>query len=86
MKNPASSRAKGLIAKIHSEGYCCLNGYLGLCRARGETPQAMAEFIGVSPDAIWHHYRRLKQGKIPCQQHSDCLTPIVEAIQKEKAP
>lgn len=86
MKNPASSRAQGLVARIHSEGYCCLNGYLGLCQARGEKPADMAEFIGVSPDTIWHHYRRLKQGKVTCQTRSDCLTPIIEVVQKEKAP
>lgn len=85
LKNP-HSMAQGLVARIHSEGYCCLAGYLQLCQARGEKPADMAEFIGVSPDAIWHHYRRLKQGAVSCQEKSDCLKTIIEAIQNEKGP
>jgi hypothetical protein len=75
-----------LLAKIQSEGYCCLNGYLRLCKARGERPVAMAQNFRIRPDIIWHHFRRLDQGKIACQQYSDCLGPIIEEIQKDKAP
>lgn len=86
MTTNLTSRGKSVLAKIHSEGYCCLKGYLGLCRARGESAQGMAENLSISPDAIWHHYRRLKQGAHTCQGLKDCLQPVIDAIQNDKAP
>lgn len=75
-----------LLAQIQSEGYCCLNGYLRLCKARGETPMSMAFNFKIKPDIIWYHYRRMAQGRLECQQYSDCLSPIIDEIQKDKAP
>lgn len=80
------SRKDGLLAKIYSEGYCCLNGYLRLCKARGEKVRGMAENIEISTDALFHHYRRLEKGKIPCQGFSDCLGPVIKEIENEKKP
>ena len=77
-----TSRSEGVKAKIYSEGYCCLFGYLSLCKTRGETPKAMAAFIDKSPNIIWHHYRNLAAGKITCERKSDCLDSIIEEIKK----
>ncbi len=82
MSNNASSRGKGLLAKIHSTGYCCLKGCLELRRANGESAYALAEDLDVSPDTIWHHYRRLKQGKLTCQQQKNCLAPVIAETEK----
>lgn len=73
-----------IYATIHSEGYCCLAGYLRLCRARGETVPAMAANFGISPHNLWHHYRRLEKEKLKCQNFSDCLQPIIDEILLER--
>lgn len=76
-----------LAAKIHSEGYCCINGYLRLCQARNESVPAMARFIEISPDTLWYHYRQLEQGKNKCMNWSTCLTPIITELEAiKKAP
>jgi hypothetical protein len=66
--------------KAFSEGYCCLWGYLKLCRARGETRKSMSEFSGLSVETIKNHYRRLKRGEHSCQEYPDCLRPVIEDI------
>ena len=81
-----TARNEWLVARIHAEGYCCLNGYLRLCRARDEPVPAMAENIGVSPDALWYHYRKLAEGKRPCQKQSECMSTIIQEIEAEKKP
>ena len=75
-----SSRKAWLIAKVASEGYCCIHGYLRLCKARDETPKAMAENIGMSPDTIWYHYRNPPA----CQKQMTCMAPIIQIIENEK--
>ena len=79
-------RSHWLTARIYSEGYCCLHGYLALCKARGETPSSMAKNIEVPIRTIHHHYRCEKAGNRPCAGKSDCLKPVIEELQKEKAP
>ena len=81
-----TSRTDGLLAKIYSEGYCCLNGYLRLCKARGETASGMAENIGISPHTLWYHQRKLTQGKLTCHKTPDCLDTVIVQIQAEKIP
>lgn len=76
-------RGPTLFAKIASEGYCCLHGYLRLCRARGETVPNMAEFIGMHRYTLYYHYRRLAAGKIPCQKISFCMLPVITVIEAE---
>ena len=76
-----------LKAKILSEGYCCLYGYLALCRERGETVINMAKHINISPDALWYHYRKLDDinSKEPkCHRYKECLDPIVQELLTEK--
>ena len=73
-------RAGKLLAKIYSEGYCCLKGYLELCRLRGETPKGMGENLDVSAWRIQYHYRLMKQGKHVCQNKGDCLKPIIAEL------
>lgn len=76
-----TSRKNWLSAKIVSEGYCCLNGYLRLCRLRGENANGMAKNIGMSPDTIWYHYRKLDRKNGPvCQKQTDCMGPVLEII------
>lgn len=87
MNDPTKhSLANRMLSKIHSEGYCCMWGYLTLCRERGETPQGMAENLGALPHTIRHHYRQIKAGKCSCSGKTDCLRPIIEELQKTKAP
>jgi len=78
-----SPRSHWLIAKIHSEEYCCLYGYLKLCKARGEKVVDMADNIGISPDALWYHYRRLEVGAVQCSRLSNCMKPLIEEIKGE---
>jgi len=80
------ARKKWLLDLIYSEGYCCLHGYLRLCRARDEAVKDMAENIGLSKLALWYHYRELKQNRRPCMQKSDCLLPIIEEIENASRP
>jgi hypothetical protein len=71
-----------LLRIIYTEQYCCVAGYLELCKARGETVKGMAETAGITADAIWYHLRNLKCGKTTCLGRSDCLRPIIEEIKK----
>jgi hypothetical protein len=71
-----------MMPKVASEGYCCIFGYLRLCRARGETKKSMSEWSGISFETLKNHYRRLKRGEHSCQKYSDCLLPVVEDIQR----
>jgi len=77
-----SYRTVWLAAKVASEEYCCVHGYLRLCKARGETPKSMAENLGVSPHTIWYNYRKLFAGNLTCAHHSDCMLPTIEEIEK----
>lgn len=72
-----------LFAKISFEGYCCMHGYLRLCRARGESVPGMAAFIGMHRYTIYYHYRRLAAGKTKCQKISFCMLPVIEVIEAE---
>lgn len=79
-------------AKISTEGYCCMHGYLRLCKARGENVPDMAKWLGMHRFTLYYHYRRLKNNQHPCQKLSTCLMPIIEVIEndpdllKEKGP
>lgn len=77
-----TSRKNWLSAKVASEGYCCLNGYLRLCKLRGETAEGMAKNIGMSPDTIWYHYRKLPtvNGAV-CQKQMECMKPVIDIIE-----
>lgn len=82
-----SSRKIWLVAKVANEGYCCPNAYLRLCRARGESVRAMAKNIGMSPDAIWYHYRKMNSDAVKgpvCQRFSDCMDVVVTEIEDER--
>lgn len=81
-----TSRKHWLIAKVASEGYCCLRGYLVLCKERGETVQDMAKNIGISPDALWYHYRKFETASKPpgCMRQKDCLDSIIQELMLEK--
>ena len=81
MKN---ARMDNLQAKIFSEGYCCLHGYLRLCSARGEKVPNMAEWIGMHRYTLYYHYRALAQGKRPCQKLTTCLLPVVVTLEQER--
>lgn len=82
-----SSRKNWLIAKISSEGYCCLNAYLRLCKARGESVKDMAANIGMSPDALWYHYRKMEGENPPvCQRFSDCMDEVITGIEAASSP
>lgn len=82
-----TARSESLLAKIQSQGYCCLKGYLELCRARGQKATDMAPYIGISEHTLWYHYRRLDAGKMTCKRFSDCLKPVIDEISAQsKAP
>ena len=81
-----TTRKEWLTAKIASEGYCCLNGYLRVCAARGESVVEMAANIEQSPHTLWYHYRKLREGKLPCLKHGDCMQPLLDEWAKENPP
>lgn len=81
-----TSRKHWLIARVGSEGYCCLNAYLRLCRARGESVKDMAINIQMSPDTIWYHYRKLAAGTgdhPKCQKILGCMDEVVSSIEAD---
>jgi hypothetical protein len=73
-----------LAPKVFSEGYCCMHGYLRLCKARGEKIKDMAEYISVSASTLDHNYRMFNKGERSCKNYSDCMKPIIEEIEREK--
>lgn len=77
-----TSRTIWLNSKIASQGYCCLYGYLALCRERGETVKNMAKNIGISQDALWYHYRKFDYGAKPpkCQRVQECLDDVIQEL------
>jgi len=77
------ARKKWLLDLIYSEGYCCLHGYLRLCKARNETVKDMAENIGLSKLALWYHYREYAQNRRPCTKKPDCMLPIILEIEAD---
>jgi hypothetical protein len=82
-----SSRKTWLIVKVANEGYCCPNAYLRLCAARGESVKDMARNIGISPDALWYHYRKLRANNAAspvCQRFLDCMDTVVKEIENDK--
>ena len=82
-----TSRSNWLTAKVVSEGYCCLHGYLRLCKARDEKVRDMAKNINISPDALWYHYRNTRHNCGPvCQRFSDCMGSVIQIIEDEKKP
>lgn len=84
-----TSRSEWLVARVINEGYCCVNAYLRLCKARGESVEAMAKNIGMSPDTIWYHYRKIKNGDLTapkCRRFSDCMNSVIKEIEDEKNP
>jgi hypothetical protein len=66
-----------IFPKVASEGYCCLYGYIGLCRARGETKAQMASWLKVGFWTMKYHFRLFNSGRHQCQGYSDCLKPII---------
>lgn len=76
--------SKALLPKIAAEGYCCVNGYLRLCQARGESRKSMCENLALSRDTLSHNYQMLAKGKRPCMKFSDCMEPIIREILDEK--
>lgn len=74
-----------LFKRIVNEGYCCIKGYLHLCKARGETPKSMGKFLQMSPGVIRYHYRLDKANPYKCQNHPECLQGVVSELKTEKS-
>lgn len=76
--------------KILREGYCCMHGYLELCKARGETVITMAVNLELHPkgqerktrELIWREYRKNPH----CCGFKDCLQPVIQELKNEKKP
>jgi len=66
---------------IASEGYCCIYGYLRLCKARGETKKEMASWLKISVNTLKTNYQLLSQGRHVCQKYKDCLEPIIQELE-----
>lgn len=77
-----TSRTHWFASKIASEESCCPAGHLRLCLARGETPNGIAENLGLSPHTIWYQLRKLRKSEIKCQRRSDCMKGIIDEIKK----
>ncbi len=70
-----------LLPFVASEGYCCIHGYLRLCKARNEQQKEMADNAGLSLRTIKYAYQHLREGRHECQRYSDCLSPIIKDIE-----
>ena len=79
MKN---ARTDKLEARVASEGYCCISGYLRLCRARGEKVRAMSQWIDLHRYTLYYHFRELAKGNRPCMKRKDCMEPIIAELTK----
>lgn len=77
-------RMERLDAKIANDEYCCMWGYLELCRARGERPRDMAKTVGLHRYTIYYHYRKLAAGDYSCPGRGACLRPVIEELWAEK--
>lgn len=71
-----------MLAKVALEGYCCMNGYLGLCEARGEKRREMADWLDVNPKTLDHHYQQRAKGKTVCMGYSSCMKPLIEELKQ----
>lgn len=83
--DPKAFHTQKLESKALAEGYCCIFGYLRLCKARNERVKDMAKFINMGPNVIWRHYRLLKAGEHMCKTRSDCLNGVIQTIEAENA-
>lgn len=81
-----NARSHNIHAKIASEGYCCVWGFLNLCKARGQTPSTMMPFLGLSRLTFYHHNRKLQNGLYTCEGKPDCLKETIEQIRAEVSP
>lgn len=79
------SQHSSFYSKILDEQYCCMHGYIGLCKARGETAAGMAENLNVPKRTVEHHRTLFDRGRHICQERHDCLKNVI-AIIKEKGP
>jgi hypothetical protein len=70
-----------LLPKIASEEYCCVYGYLRLCKARGESYAEMAKSMKVSYWTIKYNFRKMREEKFVCQQYSDCMKSSIEEVE-----
>lgn len=73
-------RNHNIHAKIASEGYCCIWGYLKLCEVRGQKPADMMPFLGLSRLTFYHHKRKLDNGVYSCERKPDCLADTIEEL------
>lgn len=75
---------RGVLAGVLSEGYCCIYGYLRLCKARGEKPEQMAENLGVTKKPIYRFYKLMEEpnSRITCQRWKSCMKADIEAVEK----
>lgn len=79
-------RNHNIHAKIASEGYCCIWGYLKLCEVRGQKPSDMMPFLGLSRLTFYHHKRKLDNGVYSCERKPDCLREAIEQISINPTP
>lgn len=84
INQPPRSQKNIFYARIASDDYCCLYGYLRLCLARGQDAASMAEYTGVHINTVRYHLRRMKDEKIKCQKRGiNCLIPDILEIEKK---
>jgi len=72
-----------LRAKTISEGYCCVWGFLALCRARNQSPASMMQHLGLSRLTFYYHDRKAQKGGYSCENRADCLKPVIGEITGE---
>lgn len=77
-----------LVPLVASEGYCCLYGYLKLCRERGEKPKDMAKNMGVAHSTIVYNYGKIADGRKShtCRKLPECLMPTILEIRATATP
>lgn len=70
-----------LRAKVLSEGYCCMYGYIRLCHARKELSEGMAKNLNAPARTIRYNEQLYRQGRHVCQCQKDCMKPQIEAVE-----
>jgi len=75
---------KVLAPKVYEEGYCCLYGYLTLCKARGESRKDMAFFLSIPKYVVRDGYNSLHKGVHRCLKGEGCLEKVIQELENDK--
>lgn len=56
--------------------YCCVTGYVEVCRARGQGAASCAEHLGLPARTVQDYFRAVDNGTRSCRRLPDCMRPL----------